>query len=111
MRARGSHYGQSAAPWHSLSLDNDHPVDAKFVLRHSEARRKERLAEWHDNLSTIGQPIEKAIGIRLIFCIHGKREPVELGIASVAPIRSHDTRVTDLDRGVHHLVLVARRAH
>src|SRR5258708_39339176 len=50
-----------------LRLDDDHPVHAELVGRHSEARRKKRFAERHHYVSTGGERVEEPVGIGFVF--------------------------------------------
>src|SRR5262249_13173548 len=86
---RASRSANAGSLSRSLWLDHNHPVHAKFVLRHAEARRKERLAKRHDDVSAIRESVEESVSVGVVLGIYRQREAIELWVAGIAPIGRH----------------------
>ena len=56
-------------------------------------------------------PLKSRSASARVLGIDRQCKAVELRIAGIASVRGHHSCLADLERGVHHLVLVARRAH
>ena len=65
-----------------LSAHHHHPADAELVRDHPVSRRPKRFGEWHVDLTTVGQCVERNVGIRLGRNRYAKRKPSNFDLSS-----------------------------
>src|SRR3954451_14610112 len=78
MLPHGRYQNHTVTLEHGDSLcDDDHPPHAEPVGDHAEARREERLGQWHLHLASFGKRSKEPLGFCFTGRVQGQRKALE----------------------------------